>query len=153
MIQEHIRPLPVLALLFVAIGPPGWRAWRVAARLLLSRRVIVREYRTADLSPDEQLAEKGLSRIEIISLALVFGMPQGWPIPTRCLFDPHHDIQMTSASGRVSTAVICFGCDMMQFFSQPATDSSVSYFGRLFDMLLRRWFQWIGMPVRTGGYR
>ena len=92
-------------------------------------------------------------RLEILSLALAFGMPQGWPIPTPCLFDPHHDIQMTSQSGRVSTAVICFGCDMMQFYSQPATNSSVSYFGRLFERLLRRWFQWIGMPVRTGVYR
>jgi hypothetical protein len=125
----------------------------VVARLLWSRGVIVREYRTADLSPEERLAEKTLARIEILSLALLFGLPQGWPIPTRCLFDPHHDIQITSASGRVSTAVICFSCDMMQFFSQPATDSSVSYFGRLFDVLLRRWFQWIGMPVKIGARR
>ena len=143
-----------MAIAAVALaGPPRWRPLRVAARLLLSRKVIVREYRTADLTPSEEMAEKTLSRMEIVCLALVFGMPQGWAMSKRCIFNPHHDIQMTSASGRVSTAVICFGCDMMQYFTQPATTASVSYVGTLFDKLLRRWFQWIGMPVRTGAYR
>ena len=125
----------------------------MALRLLLSRQVTVREYRTADLTPDEQMQEKKLSRLEIVCLALVFGMPQGWAVSNRCLFNPHHDIQMTSVSGRKSTAVICFECDMMQFFTQPATDSSVSYFGTVFDKLLRFYFQRIGMPVRPRQYR
>jgi|GEM_PF-3048109 len=154
MIHEHLTLLRVMAIAAVALaGPPRLRPLRVAFRLLLSRQVIVREYRTADLTPSAQMLEKKLSRVEIVCLALVFVMPQGWAVSNRCLFDPHHDIQMASASGRKSTAVICFGCDMMQFFTQPATDSSVSYFGTVFDKLLRFYFQWIGMPVKPRQYR
>ncbi len=153
MTHEHLTLLRVLAIAAVALaGPPRLRPLRVAFRLLLSRQVIVREYRTADLAPSEKMLEKHLSRMEIVCLALVFVMPQGWTLSNRCLFNPHHDIQMTSTSGRKSTAVICFECNMLQFFTQPATDSSVSFFGTVFDKLLRFYFQWIGMPVRPRRY-
>ena len=154
MTHEHYTLLRILAIAAVALaGPPRWRPLRVAFRLILSQQVIVREYRTADLTPSEQMLEKKLSRMEIVCLAWVFVMPQGWALSNRCLFDPHHDIQMTSATGRKSTAVICFGCDMMQYFTQPVTDSSVSYFGTVFDKVLRIYFQWIGMPVRPRQYQ
>ena len=62
MTHEHLTLLRVLAIAAVALaGPPRWRPLRVALRLLLSRQVTVREYRTADLTP-EQTRFFGLKR-------------------------------------------------------------------------------------------
>lgn len=138
-----------LAVAYPLIGPYGWR---ITCHLLASRRVVVREYRTADLAPDAVLTEVALPRDAILRLAFLFALPRGLPIYNKCLFAPHHEIEITDAHGELRKIIICFGCDLVAIRT-----SSEVHAGPLYDLgsrakVLKRWMRKQGIPVRPDLY-
>jgi hypothetical protein len=138
--------------LVIAYPVVGWHGWPLAFRLLTSRSVIVREYRSADLAPSEILTEATVARAAVPWLAFLFVLPRGIPLYPKCIFDPHHEIEITDARGTVRKIIICFGCDFLMTRSSESTKDGPLHGLGIRARTLKYWMQAHGIPVRPEIY-
>jgi len=154
--HEAMHGPPLYVGLFFALlilWLPTWKALKMSAWLLLSQRVVVREYQRFDLAPESLLTEVTLARWQSMLLALVFVLPPGAPLYNRCLFVPHHEIAVTGFDGTVRRALICFSCLHLGLAQADQPTRSVGSMGPILAVLLTWTFRAQGVPVRRAYYR
>jgi hypothetical protein len=138
----------------------------IISRAVASAKSIRLEHYRIDYKADEKeqklvvkeqiLAAKDLAPEDFhrINDAFPVGLDIGFPfLELMCLFNPHHRIIMTDASGKVTTVQVCFECDHFSILHGDQKYGDVVRTPFIWMTSLRNFFAEEGMPNSPDLYR
>ncbi len=142
--------LALLGYILLHYQPARKQGAKIATLLAGAQNVTVLEYRDVSMNRfyEDLLTETKLTPDQAQELGRIFeDNPLFYDTGKTCLFEPHHQIRFTAASGSEHVIHVCFQC------WDIALDD-----GRAFDMSswepkLRAAFGKVGVPIRQDIYR
>jgi len=152
--------LPLLALaLIVFVGIPTWKAvhgwWEIRSALANAKSVELVHFNPyADHFAFTPRIVYGMKELKPEDFGKVlaafpplpdFGMPSD---PYECVFDPHHKIVITDASGHETVIRVCFICDHVQIGEK----GDIFCTPLLWRPLLHKFFDDEGLPFTPDRY-
>jgi hypothetical protein len=161
-IGSIIKLALLLILLGVFFGPSTFYLlmdkWAINRAVAHAKSIRLEHYRNAidNFGTEQIIASKDLAPEDFhrVSDAFPVGLDASFPgLVPMCIFNPHHRIIITDASGNMTAIRVCFECDHTEIThgDQPYGDTHVTPF--IWMRTLRKFFADEGMPNSPELYR
>ena len=132
--------------------------WVISRALANAKSVRLEHYRNyIDTGGSEAIiAAKNLDPKDFhrVGAAFPFFLDVGFPgLELKCIFNPHHRIVITDASGNVTVIRVCFECDQLEIAKGDQKYGDIEGTPFIWMHTLRRFFAEEGMPNSPEFYR